>query len=77
MTCTLRGTRTVLCSVLRGNVPHYPHSVQEWLGCYFVADDGYHTGADLLTGQALRHIVFQAQMNSSILPLFMVSFKPV
>ena len=39
-------------------------------------EDGYHTGADRLTNPA-RYIVFQSQMNTNILPLYVVSFKLV
>ena len=61
----------LLCSVLRGNVQECKSGSNA-----FVAEDGFHTGADRLTHPA-RYIVFQSQMNTNILPLYVVSFKLV
>ena len=49
----------LLCSVLRGNVQECKSGSNA-----FVAEDGYHTGADRLTNPA-RYIVFQSQMNTN------------
>ena len=61
----------LLCSVLRGNVQQCKSGSNA-----FVAEDGYNTGADRPTDPA-RYIVFQSQMNTNILPLYVVSFKLV
>jgi hypothetical protein len=57
----------LLCAVLRGNVQEAKPGSTD-----FQAQDGYHTAADR---DQVRYIVFQAQMNTNILPLLVVSFK--
>ena len=47
----------LLCSVLRGNVQQCERGCED-----FCVEDGFHTGADLLSDAALRYIVFKVNI---------------